>query len=172
MIEWLPDERTLVRADLVNFCRKVTRGRWQPARHLVMLADKLMDLACGRTSQLIVCLPPRHGKSYLCSQLFPAWYLMNNPDKRVILCSYGALLAFSFSWRVREIVREYGPWLSGVELADDSSAVDRWDIKGHAGGLVAAGVGGPITGFGGDIVLVDDVIKNIAEAYSSTYLKK
>jgi len=169
MFGWLPDERTLVRADLVNFCRKVTRDRWRPALHLVILADKLMDLACGRITRLMVFMPPRHGKSYLCSRLFPAWYLINNPDKRVILTSYGASLAFTFSRRVREIVREHGQWLAGVELADDSSAVDRWDLKGHEGGLVAAGVGGPITGHGGDIVLVDDVIKNIAEANSRTY---
>ncbi|MEW6104754.1 MAG: phage terminase large subunit [Bacillota bacterium] len=167
--DWIPDERTLVKADLVNFCRKVTRDRWRPARHLVMLADKLMDLACGRITRLMVFMPPRHGKSYLCSRLFPAWYLINNPNKRVILTSYGASLAFTFSRRVREIVREHGQWLAGVELAEDSSAVDRWDLKGREGGLVAAGVGGPITGHGGDIVLVDDVIKNIAEANSRTY---
>lgn len=134
-----------------------------------MLADKLMDLACGRIHRLMVFIPPRHGKSYLCSRLFPAWYLINNPDKRIILCSYGASLAQNFSRRAREIVREYGPWLGGISLADDSKAADQWNIKRHEGGLIAAGVGGPITGHGGDIVLVDDVIKNIAEANSQTY---
>ncbi|NPV54526.1 MAG: phage terminase large subunit [Firmicutes bacterium] len=135
----------------------------------MMLADKLMDLACGRIHRLMVFIPPRHGKSFLCSRLFPAWYLINNPDKRVILCSYGASLALNFSRRAREIVREYGPWLSGINLAGDSKAADQWGIKGHEGGLIAAGVGGPITGHGGNIVLIDDVIKNIAEADSQTY---
>jgi len=105
----------------------------------------------------------------LTSQIFPAWFLINNPDKRVILTSYGAELAFTFSRRVREYVDQHGEELAGVRISRKSSAVDQWDLEGYEGGMIAAGVGGPITGHGGDLVIIDDVIKNWVEANSARY---
>src|SRR6202011_3997400 len=64
--------------------------KWQPARHLHLLNHKLVNVAAGRCPRLILTMPPRHGKSMLTSQYFPAWFLGTFPDKRVILASYEA----------------------------------------------------------------------------------
>jgi len=135
------------------------RGLWQPARHLEMLCYKLEAIERGELKRLMVFMPPRHGKSEVVSKKFPAWYLGRNPDKEIIISSYAAELAYDFSRIARNTFREWGPRLWGLNLADDSGAVGRWGIQGHRGGLTAAGVGGPITGRGANVAIIDDPIK-------------
>ena len=116
-------------------------------------------------------MPPRHGKSELASVRFPAWYLGRNPDKRLILASYAADLAHRFSKLVRNVVDDprYEAIFPGVALAQDSRSADAWDLAGRRGGMKAVGVGGPLTGFGANVLLIDDPVKNRAEADSETY---
>ncbi len=123
-------------------------------------------MAARRTKRLIVTEPPRHGKSELISRYFPAWYLGHNPDERVILTSYEADFASSWGRKARDLVEEYGAELFGVRVRQDSSAANRWDIEGHSGGMVTAGAGGPITGRGGNVIIIDDPFKNAEEANS------
>ncbi len=59
----------------------------------------------------------------------------------------------------------------GISLTNDSKAADRWNTP-QGGGMVTAGVGGPITGRGGNLIIVDDPIKNSQEAYSETHRRK
>jgi len=132
-----------------------------------MIDRELIDLASGRNSRLILTLPPRHGKSMLCSQYFPAWYLGMNPDKQVILCSYQADFASQFGRKARDVLDEHGEELFNISVRSDSSAADRWGIDGHIGGMQTAGAGGPITGKGADILIVDDPYKNWQEANSA-----
>lgn len=111
-------------------------------------------------------MPPRHGKSELTSHWFPLWYLTMHPQNRIILCSYEADFAASWGRKVRSSVLEHGPGL-GLSLRSDSKAANRWTL--HSGGaMVTAGVRGPITGKGADLVVVDDPTKNFEEAYSPT----
>lgn len=90
----------------------------------------------------------------------------------IILASYGADLSYDFSRRARNLFQDVGPELRGLELSEDSSAVGRWGIQGHRGALIAAGVGGPVTGRGARIAIIDDPIKNQEEANSPTYREK
>jgi len=119
---------------------------------------------------LAISMPPRHGKSYLVSEHLPAWFLVNNPDKRVILCSYEADFAASWGRKAREKIERH-PEL-GVELNKASTAAANWDIAGHRGGMNTAGAGGPITGKGMDLGIVDDPIKNAEEANSVDHRNK
>ena len=74
-------------------------GRWKMARHLALLNRRLIELVAGRTRRLMVFMPPRHGKSELCSRFFPAWFLGTFPDNRVILTAYESDFAAGFvSW--------------------------------------------------------------------------
>lgn len=146
-----------------------TGGRWRLARHLALLNRCLMHLAAGRLPRLMVTMPPRHGKSELCSVYFPAWYLGNFPDRRVILASYEADFAAGWGRRVRDTLagcRERG--IFTVEARPDVKAASRWQLAGHAGGMVTAGAGGAITGRGADLLIIDDPFKNAEEANSPT----
>jgi len=142
-------------------------ARWKPARHLMLLNDVLLLVARGDITRLIVTMPPRHGKSMLCSQYFPAWYLGLFPHNRIILASYAAERAVGFGRQARGLLQEYGPDAFGIRVSQVSSAANRWDIEGHQGGMLSLGVGGPATGAGCHLGIIDDPIKDAQEALSS-----
>ncbi len=144
-----------------------SRGRWLISPHLFRLARLLKAVERGELARLIVTMPPRHGKSELISHYFPPWFLGRNPDARVILASYEHNFAASWGAKARDVLTEYGAELFGVTVRRDRSAADEWQLAGHEGGMVCAGVGGPITGRGADLLVLDDPVKNWQEAHSS-----
>lgn len=130
--------------------------------------DRLMDVAEGRLRRLMIFAPPRHGKSELVSRLFSAYYQYRFPHRWVGLCSYGAELAYTLARSSRENYQRAG----GVYgSARDADAVKHIQTGAH-GGLWAAGVGGPITGKGFHLGLIDDPLKNSEEAKSVTIRTK
>ena len=117
---------------------------------------------------LIVEEPPRHGKSELGTHYDTVYYLGAHPDDRVILGTYAAEFAADWGRKCRDTFAEWGPVAYGVDLDPGSRAADRWDVKGHRGGMYTVGAGGPITGRGAQYLKADDLIKNYAEAQSET----
>lgn len=144
-----------------------SRGAWVMPPHLELLLSEVL-LCIGRGGRLLVSMPPRHGKSWTISRFVPGWYLGTYPDRRVILASYEADFASSWGRQVRRDLDEHGAEVFGVAVAGDSSAAHRWDIEGRRGGMQTAGVGGPMTGKGADLLIVDDPVKNAEEADSET----
>jgi predicted phage terminase large subunit-like protein len=153
--------------DLLAFTT-ATFPRYQAAPHHRLIAEHLMAVERGDIDRLIITMPPRHGKTELASVRFPPWYLGRNPDRRVIATSYAAGLAYRISRQARNLVAGPG-WPFAARLADDLAQVQQWDIAGHRGGYIAAGAGGPITGSGAHLLIIDDPIKNQEEADSATY---
>jgi len=117
-------------------------------------------------------MPPRHGKSEFISRYSTAWILGKFPDTRIILASYEADFAATWGRKARDLLEEHGPSLFGIRVSGKSSAANRWDIEGHEGGMITAGVNGPITGKGADIGIIDDPVKNDQEAMSVTYQER
>lgn len=170
--------------------QEVSGGRWVLTPHLELLNRALVYLAqrvapvsfirelgydvAGVDSdlvpftRLIVEMPPRHGKSELVSRYFPAWYEGMNPHHRVILTSYAADFARSWGRKARDILKEHGSRLFGVTVKRTTTAGNDWEIEGTDGGMITAGVGGPITGRGANLLIVDDAVKNAEEAASQT----
>lgn len=153
------------RESLIEFA-KYTNSAYIPADHHSLIADKLEAVERGDIKRLIICMPPRHGKSELASRRFPAYYLGRNKDKQIIAASYNSDLSSDFGREVRNIVdsAEYQA-LFDIKLAADSRAANRWHTD--AGGMyVSAGVGTAITGRGANILLIDDPFKDRQEADS------
>jgi predicted phage terminase large subunit-like protein len=153
------------------FAQYCSRFKWIGFEYLLMLSDALIKVVNGETKHLMIFMPPRHGKSELTSKYFPAWFLGHHPDKRVMLTSYEADFAASWGYKARNILDENGH-LFGLAVSGASSARNRWDIEGHDGGMVTAGVGGPITGKGAHLLIIDDPVKNAEEANSKTFRDK
>lgn len=150
-----------------------TNNNYIYAEHLQRLQQALLDVEAGKIKRLAIFMPPRHGKSELTSKYFPAWYLGRHPDCRIILCSYEADFAADWGSKVRNLLQEYGDLFETPIMVDRaSSARNRWDIYGHKGGMQTAGVGGPITGKGAKILIIDDPVKNAEQANSATYREK
>ncbi|MEA3223368.1 MAG: phage terminase large subunit [Thermodesulfobacteriota bacterium] len=151
---------------LVDYIEYEGRGAWQREPHLKLLCEKLESVAAGHTKRLMVFMPPRSGKSHVCSKKFPAWYLRKYPDRYIMITSYSADLAFDFSRIARNTIQDEREIFPNINVDQQARAVKHWTIKGRSGGLIAAGVGGPITGRGASIAIIDDPFKNYEEAAS------
>jgi predicted phage terminase large subunit-like protein len=138
----------------------------------VAIADRLCAIERGEIDRLMIFQPPRSGKSMLTSEFTPSWYLGLHPDRRVILCSYGAHLASNWGRKSRDVLEAYGPAYFDVAVARTSKAADHWNLEGQPGGMNTAGVGGPITGFGADLLIIDDPLKDAEEAGSEVIRAK
>lgn len=114
----------------------------------------------------MVFMPPRHGKSEEISRLFSAYYLYRHPDRWVGINSYAAELAYTLSRAAREAFTRVG----GI-IKSTASAVKHWETT-ERGGLWAAGVGGPITGKGFHLGIIDDPLKNAEDAASELIREK
>lgn len=128
----------------------------------------------GESPRLMIAMPPRHGKSQLASRFFPAYALGRYPDASIISTSYSADLANAFNRDVQRIIDSprYRRVFPNTQLGTGRTGAvrqsDRFEIVGHQGVYRSAGVGGGITGMGGNILLVDDAFKDRAEASSAT----
>lgn len=159
--------------DLLWFAR-LTYPEFQAASFHRRLCGALerfeRDVARRRSPRLMFALPPRHGKSILASERFPAWFLGRDPRRRVIAASYGMDLSLDFSRKVRALLRDevVQTVFPGLALAQGAEAVEQWETS--AGGVYrAAGVGSGITGKGADALIIDDPIKGAKEANSEAY---
>ena len=126
------------------------------------------DVIARKSPRLMLFMPPRHGKSTIVSKNFPAWHLGHRPEHEIIITSYAASLATKFSKQVRELVRN--PAYEAVfktRIDPENQGAEMW-MTTKGGGLLAAGVGGPLTGNGAHILVIDDPVKNREEAESMT----
>ncbi len=168
------DLRLYAQATPAGLATLASNGRFDLPDHLALLNDRLGQLARGEIKRLMVFMPPRHGKSYLCSQYFPAWYI-GAFRGRVILTSYEATFAATWGRLARNVLTEWGPPVWNVRVAQDSSAADHWELEGangQHGVMFTAGVGGAITGKGASLLVIDDPVKNMEEAQSATMREK
>lgn len=140
--------------------------------HHELISKALEAVARYEIPRLIIVAPPRQGKSELVSRRFPAWYLGNNPHRQIIAATYGQDLSDRMSRDVKRI-REQTSYkeLFGELDYGEMNKVAEWNLE--AGGVYkAVGVGGPVTGFGANILLIDDPVKNREEAESETIREK
>jgi len=143
----------------------------KPGKHLDVLDKALQDVSEGKIKRLIVAMPPRHGKSERVSKKFPAWHVGRNPGDEIILASYSIDLSRGFSRIARDTLMSHYS-VFGVRVDPQNQSAESWGIEGYRGGVTAAGVGGPITGRGAKIAIVDDPVKNSEEANSEVMRDK
>ena len=126
------------------------------------------DVAAGLSPRLMILMPPRHGKSELASRMFPPWHLGRHPEHEFIACSYNLSLAMGFSRKVKQVIDDEAyKGVFGTKLDPNNQSTEEWGIAGERGGYVAAGIGGPITGKGAHVLVIDDPVKNAEEADSA-----
>ena len=124
---------------------------------------RLLDTPDGR---LIISMPPQEGKSTRCSRDLPIKALIDNPDRRIVCASYGQGLANRNGRAVRNAIIAH-PEL-GLSIAHDNGAASEWTIAGHEGGVLSVGRGAGVTGRPCDLLIIDDPLKDRAEADSLT----
>lgn len=134
-----------------------------------VLARAVRRVEAGESVFLRISEPPRSGKSMLCSTFFPTWVLKKHPDWKVGLLSYSDSLAAAWGRQVRRYAEDDRLGL-GIELARDAGAVKDWETT-SGGGVTARSVGMGITGRGFKVMIVDDAVKDYADAHSEAKRK-
>ena len=143
--------------------------QFERAAHHELIISKLEAVERGEIKRLMISLPPRHGKSFITSSIFPAWFLGKHPSHHVMFTTYGQELSDDFGRRVRNYITDpiHQAIFPSCRLSEDSTAAHRFNTIAR-GAYFAVGRGGPITGRGADLLLIDDPIKDREEANSET----
>lgn len=157
-------EDVIVRSAPDTYAAVASGGLWKPWPYLTLAAKTITSAVARGGGRVIVNFPPRHGKSHLTSLWLPVWLLDTWPYKRIILASYAAELAAWWGRKVRNELTE-NPFCA-TQLSEDSKAAYRWNTP-EGGGMLTVGQGGGVTGFGGDLILIDDPVKSWDDAHSS-----
>lgn len=146
----------------------INNGYWQPRDFDVLIIELLQYALQGKVSKILLGVPSRHGKSTLISKNFASYFLAHFPNDKVILTAYSQGLASEFGGQVKDVLNYYGglsPYK--VSLSTDSKAKNKFKLNHpYHGQMLAVGAGGSILGFGAGLFIVDDPIKNVADAES------
>jgi predicted phage terminase large subunit-like protein len=135
-------------------------GSWSHAPYLDVLANHVMRIEQGDPDyrQSYVNAPPRSGKSFVLTAAHSAWRIARNPRAKIIIASYSMELAREHLSGVRKILSAEWFQMCFSEAALKSDKSDK--VETRLGGFVrATSVEGLLTGIGGDLIILDDVIK-------------
>lgn len=158
----------LARRSMLDFCALMDVEYDPTFPHAQIICEYLDALVNREIENLAIFMPPQHGKSYHFSQRFPAYALGVTKGKSLVATvSYTIDVARKNSRAARALVGDLRYPFRDVKLADGAGAVDEWYTTA-GGGVKAAGVGGSLTGFGANIICIDDPLKDRAEADSPT----
>lgn len=177
-------EKALVaRDDLLEFTKftmpdpeamnDLSRTRYEAAKFHVEVAKALQAVERGEITQLIFCMPPRHGKTELATKRLAAWYSGRHPEQDIIVAAAGDDLAHDFGADVRNIMQtpQFKQVFPTHRLRRGGTAKDNI-VTDKGGRLIFAGRGGQINGRGAHLLLIDDLYKDADEARSPTIRDK
>ena len=133
---------------------------FHPGLHVRAICHHLEMVERGEIQRLLILIPPRNLKSHCASVAFPAWVLGRDPSRRVICMSYGLDLAEGFGRDTRRLMRApfYRRTFPKLEIDGKRSSAGELRTTGN-GFRNATSVGGPLTGKGADILILDDPSK-------------
>jgi predicted phage terminase large subunit-like protein len=157
-------------------------------RYLRELCDKLQAFVEGRlflptgerATKLMINMPPRHGKTLTVENL-TKWLFGHRPRLGTMAVSYSQDLSITFAKDVRDSISEvkvtpdrfvFADIFPGVRIKDGDSAAHKWSLDGSHFSFLATSPGGPMTGVGASLGLIDDLIKNEVEAFNEAVLEK
>jgi predicted phage terminase large subunit-like protein len=140
---------------------------------LDVIDQALLDVEEGRCDRLVISMPPQEGKSTRVTKTGPLWFLLRNPNRRIVVASYAESLALEFGRDIRSFItgnqgRDDTLDL-GLRIAPDNGAVTSWKLDGANGGVRSVGISGGLTGRPADVLFIDDPISNMEQAESETY---
>lgn len=144
------------------------KTRYLAAKHHRFMARLMERIERGESLKVINNLPPRHGKSHLCTIDFAAWYHGRHPERDIIVATYGENFARGFGVKVREKIRSHRFRQIFPDYRLDKIASDHM-TNTHGGNMYFLGRRSPVTGRGGDLIIVDDPTKDDKEAGSADF---
>ena len=175
-----PSERGVGERNLLSFTR-YTLPSFIPAPFHIAYYEVLTRFAMGEIKKLMITMPPQHGKSEGATRRLPAFVLGQDPDKRIAIVSYNATKARKFNRELQRIMDDdrYYELFPQTLLTGQASYqeqgkrsrnyarnADECEIVGCQGSFKTIGVGGSLTGEPVDMLIMDDLYKDAASAWS------
>ncbi len=154
-----------LRCDFRSFARKAfgvvsPDQPFRPNWHFDAIAHALEKCVAGKTKRLLITLPPRSGKSILCSVALPAFILGQDPTQRLICASYAQELAAKFGRDTRAVMQTHWYQRTFPHTRLSSEKQTETELMTTARGVrLSTSVGGVLTGRGGNFIIVDDAMK-------------
>ncbi len=169
----------LARREFFYYCRVKANDFYKEDRdYLVNKCNEMQEFLFDDTEVLIVNEPPRHGKSRTAS-CFVEWVLGINNTYKIMTGSYNEKLSTSFSKSIRNTIKEekadenrivYSDIFPNTKIKFGDAAMNMWSLEGGNNNYLATAPDGTATGFGADLMIIDDLIKNKKEAYNDKVL--
>jgi predicted phage terminase large subunit-like protein len=114
----------------------------------------------GDERRLVITVPPRHLKSVTASVAFVAWALGRDPTLKVMVASYSQELSRQHAVQCRTVLEAdwYRKLFPNTRISDGGNRA--LEVVTTQGGMrKGVSVGGSVTGFGADLIIVDDCMK-------------
>jgi len=179
----LEARKELARRNFYDYCQFRYPKHYASDRLFLRdLCDRLQAFMEQNTKRfMVVNLPPRHYKSFTATN-FVEWLFGQKPTLKVMSGSYNETLSTTFARKVRNTIDErpvqggqtiYGDLFPATRVKYGQASASLWALDGSGqDSYLATSPGGTATGFGANLVLVDDIIKNVEEAYNELVLDK
>lgn len=174
-------ELELARREFFFYCHLMSPDFYESDRsYLLELCQDMQEFVESEDDVLIINLPPRHGKSRTAT-MFVEWLLGRNSSKKIMTGSYNETLSTVFSKAVRNTISEikadpdkiiYNDIFPDIKIKKGDGAMNLWSLEGQYSNYLATSPTGTATGFGADIIIIDDLIKNAEEANNENVLEK
>ncbi|RJW74540.1 terminase [Coprococcus sp. AF38-1] len=173
----------LSRREFWQYCKLTSPDFYSNDRAFLHdLADKLQWFVEEAEQQIMVVnMPPRHGKSRTATKFVQWLFGKYGIDKKVMTGSYNETLSGTFAKAVRDVIAEkptegiltYGDIFPDTKIKYGEAAAQKWSLEGsQQANYLATSPTGTATGFGCNIMIIDDLIKNSEEAYNESVLQK
>lgn len=173
---------SLARKSFIGYCRLLYPGHYTKERkYLTEICNDIQTfMDQDKKHFLVINLPPRHYKSFTATCLVE-WIFGQNPELAVMTGSYNEILSTSFARKVRDTINQrkvdsrivYTDIFPETRIKQGQASASLWALNGSSkNNYLATSPTGTATGFGANIVLIDDIIKNAEEAYNEMTLEK
>jgi len=152
------------------FCQFVYQD-FEVANHHERIIDELQEIFEGKKDRLMINVPPQRGKSLITSVLFPAFLLANNQNTRIVVISYGQELSLKFTRDAKSVIEgeRFQLLCPGTKFKKDLQRADYFSIENSKGYYKSTSIGGSLTGFSADCIIIDDSVKDWQQASSAGY---
>jgi predicted phage terminase large subunit-like protein len=129
-----------------------------------------------RGARLIISIAPQEGKTTRAVQIGSLWALTDDPERRIGVVSYQKALAENSGRIVRNLITSFdgtdGALDLGLRIAPDNGAASRWQLDGHRGGMICAGIGSGLTGKPLEALVIDDPFADMVQAESEVFRER
>ena len=137
--------------------------------HTHYICEHLQKIVDGERKFYIVEMPPQTGKSMTITETFPSYYLIKNPDKHVMLTAYSDSLTKGFGFKNLIKFNDLAGDMNSLAVSKHKHTANEWNIEDHQGGMFSTTVLGQSTGKPADLLIIDDPLKLITPAKTTSH---